>query len=82
MRKLILIAVLIWQSNNIFAQEYVEEGRKRLNFAKTYFELGSQYTPSFIGKKIGANNATQSFENPASLNPYLNIGGLHFWGSR
>jgi hypothetical protein len=80
MRKLLLMAGILLLTNNILSQEYVEEGRKRLNFAKTYFELGSQYTSLFIGKKIGVNNAIQSFENPASLNPFLNIGGLHFWG--
>ena len=80
MRKVILLAAILLMSKRILAQEYIEEGRKRLNFAKTYFELGSQYSPSFIGKKIGVNNIIQPFENPASLNPYLNIGGLHFWG--
>jgi len=65
---------------NILAQEYIKEGRKRLNFAKTYFELGAQHTPSFIGKQNSINNVIQSFENSATITPYLNIGALHFWG--
>ena len=80
MRVIILFVIIVIFSNITLAQEYIEEGRKRLNFAKTYFELGSQFSPSFMGKKLIGNNTIQSFENPASLNPYINIGGLHFWG--
>lgn len=80
MRKVILFASVIMLCQAMAAQEYIIEGRKRLNFAKTYFELGSQFAPSFIGKKIGQDNTIQTFKNPAAFVPYLNIGGLHFWG--
>lgn len=63
-----------------FAQEYISEGKTRLNFAKTYFELGGQFSPSFTGKMTTPTNSVASFENAASIVPYLNIGGLHFWG--
>lgn len=63
-----------------FAQDYISEGKTRLNFAKTYFELGGQFSPSFTGKRTTQTNSVASFENAASIVPYLNIGGLHFWG--
>ncbi|OJJ23095.1 hypothetical protein BKI52_01730 [marine bacterium AO1-C] len=53
--------------------------KKRLDFAKTYFEFGGSYFPSFKGKQI-LNNTENTFEHSASLNPYLNWGGFHFWG--
>jgi hypothetical protein len=80
MRKLFLLFLFGLGVKHIVAQEYIIEGKNRLNFAKTYFEFGSQFSPSFTGKRILANNTVQSFENSASIVPYLNIGGLHFWG--
>ncbi len=53
--------------------------KKRLDFAKTYFELGTSYFPAFTGKQL-SNGTLQNFEHSASLNPYLNWGGFHFWG--
>ncbi len=53
--------------------------RKRLDFAKMYFELGGSYVPSFMGIGVIDNELT-SFENPASITQYLNWGGFHFWG--
>lgn len=79
MRFLFFITYFLILSHVIFAQEYITEGRKRLNFAKTYFELGSQYTPKFNASKLIANSI-QTFKNPDGITPYLNIGGLHFWG--
>ncbi len=63
----------------VSAQEYVTEGKNRLNFAKTYFELGGNYSPKFTSKILNGNTAG-SIQNTASLMPYLNIGGIHFWG--
>lgn len=80
MRKLFLIFLFGLGAKHIVAQEYITEGKNRLNFAKTYFEIGGQLSPSFSGERILANNTAQSFENSASIVPYLNIGGLHFWG--
>lgn len=69
------ILLILLLANNAFAQEYILEGKKRLNFAKTYLELGGQFSPSFKG-----HNAIGNFKNSSSFVPYLNIGGLHFWG--
>ena len=80
MRKLFLLLLFGLGTKYILAQEYITEGKNRLNFAKTYFEVGGQFTPSFMGKRLLTNNTVQSFENSASIVPYLNIGGLHFWG--
>jgi outer membrane protein W len=80
MRKLFLLLLFGLGTKHIAAQEYISEGKNRLNFAKTYFELGGQFSPSFTGKRVLTNNTVQSFENSASIVPYLNIGGLHFWG--
>lgn len=80
MRKLFLLLLFGLGTKHIVAQEYITEGKNRLNFAKTYFEIGGQFSPSFTGKRILANNTVQSFENSASLLPYFTIGGLHFWG--
>ena len=80
MKKIVIYVFLGLVSKNVLAQEYITEGKNRLNFAKTYLELGGQYSPSFTGKKLGTNQTVQSIDNPASIVPYLNIGGLHFWG--
>lgn len=80
MRKLFTLLLFGLGTKHIVAQEYITEGKNRLNFAKTYFEIGGQFSPSFTGERILANNTAQSFENSASIVPYLNIGGLHFWG--
>ena len=80
MRNLFLLFLFGLRAKHIVAQEYIKEGKNRLNFAKTYFELGGQFSPSFIGKRVLSNNTVQSFENSASIVHYINIGGLHFWG--
>ena len=78
--KIVIYIFLVLVSKNVLAQEYIREGKNRLNFAKTYLELGGQYSPSFKGATNRANNSVHSFENSASIVPYINIGGLHFWG--
>lgn len=80
MKKIVFYLVCTVISNDVLAQEYVTEGKKRLNFAKTYFELGGQYSPNFSSGKLAANQSIQKVTNPASIVPYLNIGGMHFWG--
>lgn len=80
MTKLFILFMFAVSAKHAFAQEYITEGKNRLNFAKTYFEIGGQFSPSFTGKGVLTNNTVQSFENATSIVPYLNIGGLHFWG--
>jgi hypothetical protein len=61
------------------AQEDGSKERNRLNFAKTYFELGGSLIPGFKGIfTYGASNSAIKYE--PSLVPYLNIGGIHYWG--
>lgn len=81
MKKQFLITLLILCSLNILGQENKETAtaKKRLDFAKTYFEVGSSFFPSFTGKQ-SKNNTIQDFENSASISPYLSWGGFHFWG--
>lgn len=79
MRHFFSILLFFSSVNNLSAQEYISEGRNRLNFAKTYLELGGQYSPSFTGKILDGNNP-KSVTNSSSIIPYLNIGGIHFWG--
>jgi len=80
MKKIISYILFVLAANSLLAQEYITEGKKRLNFAKTYFELGGQYSPSFSSKKISTNQNVLNVTNPASIIPYLNIGAMHFWG--
>ena len=52
---------------------------KRLDFARSYIEVGGSCSPSFTGKKLTANGTT-SFDHSASVIPYINWGAFHFWG--
>lgn len=62
-----------------FSQTDTLQPKKRLDFAKTYFELGGMYTPSFDGKRL-SNGNVETFKNSASIGQYLNWGAFHFWG--
>lgn len=66
-------------SNIFFGQDYISEGHKRLNFAKTYVELSTQFTNLFSGQTI-VNSQIVNFKNSETVQPFLNIGGIHFWG--
>ena len=80
MKFYITFTFIIIVSQTMSAQEYISEGKNRLNFAKTYLELGGQFSNSFTGKKTLPNGSTVDFENSPAITPYLNIGGFHFWG--
>lgn len=79
MKEIFFILLFFCATANTNAQEYFKEGKNRLNFAKTYVELGGRYSPTFTGKTANGNSV-QNFNNSASIAPYLNIGALHFWG--
>ncbi|MEY4541058.1 MAG: hypothetical protein RLZZ306_2815, partial [Bacteroidota bacterium] len=49
MKFYITLTLIVIVSQTMSAQEYITEGKNRLNFAKTYLELGGQFSPSFIG---------------------------------
>lgn len=81
MVKIISLILLIYSfSNTLFAQNDTTEGHKRLNFAKTYFELGSNIYPVFNGRTANNTGEFADFKNAVSASPILNIGGYHFWG--
>ncbi len=53
--------------------------KQRLNFARTYFEYGGSYFPSFTGKTL-VGDAVEAKAFPRSMGQYLTWGGFHFWG--
>lgn len=64
----------------LLAQEHrTEPSKKRLDFAKTYFEYGGIYMPSFQSKRL-VNNDLVAYEQSASIGQYLTWGAFHFWG--
>lgn len=74
---LFLLAIsLAWVAQ---AQHVSEREKKRLDFAKTYFEVGGNFSPSFTGKRL-VNDRVEKFKNAASMHQYLNWGAFHFWG--
>lgn len=78
MMKLTFFTILfLCYSFNSIGQQGTDKPKERLDFAKTYFELGGNFHPSFTGKG-SANSST--FEHSASFNPYLSWGAFHFWG--
>ncbi|MEM6803833.1 MAG: hypothetical protein AAF696_20680 [Bacteroidota bacterium] len=80
MKQIILINSLLLIFSLLPAQVEEEEIKKeRLDFAKTYFEYGANFFPSFQGANL-ANGQLQDFRHPASIHQYLNWGGFHFWG--
>ncbi|BFM45306.1 hypothetical protein CFS9_39470 [Flavobacterium sp. CFS9] len=80
MLKKILFSLLLSSTSNVLAQDSIptNSARQRLNFAKTYFEVGGTYIASFKGKKF-QGNAITTFDHSASFNQYLTWGGFHFW---
>ena len=80
MMKVGLLHLFLLFLNTLLAQNDASEGNKRLNFAKTYVEIGSNIYPSFNGHISNSNGEIIDFKNPTSASPVLNIGGYHFWG--
>lgn len=77
MQKILTVVVFLMLGCMLQAQD---SSKVRLNFAKTYFELGSTIYPSFSGQITDTKDRIVDFNNPVSFSPYLNIGGIHFWG--
>ncbi len=77
----ILIVFMALASAPLPAQDSLPaaEGKQRLDFARTYFELGATGIPSFTGKRLRDNQVT-TFRQPAVVNQYLTWGAFHFWG--
>ncbi len=76
--KLLFIVFNLFICTFIIAQEDSSK-KNRLDFAKTYFEIGGTYLPSFTGKLL-ENNTITTFNHSATLNSYLTWGAFHFWG--
>lgn len=77
----LLIAFLIFYSVSLSAQKdtLTIVNKKRLDFAKGYFELGGTFIPSFTGKRF-SDNEIISFDHSSSLHSTLYWGAFHFWG--
>jgi hypothetical protein len=80
MNKIKITILLLGSFNAIFGQNKTQDSKKRLNFAKTYFEIGSNIYPSFKGAALNSSGELVHSSNPVSVAPILNIGGYHFWG--
>lgn len=79
MKKYVLVVISL-TTLTLFAQEdKVEPKNQRLDFAKTYFEYGGIYMPSFESKRL-VNNEVVSHSQSASIGQYLTWGAFHFWG--
>ena len=76
-RHFTLSFILILQLG-LFAQSDSTQ-KKRLDFGRSYIEVGGSFSPSFTGQQITANGIS-SFDHSASINPYINWGAFHFWG--
>ncbi len=81
MKHLFFMSLLVLVSLKGLAQEdtLALNKNQRLDFAKTYFELGGALSPKFSGKGL-VNNQSTTFNHSSSFNPYLSWGGFHFWG--
>jgi hypothetical protein len=77
-QKLVMLMAVI-SMHAASQKDSVFRKKERLDFAKTYFEVGGNFLPSFTGKRL-VGNEIQSFKNPASMIQYLTWGGFHFWG--
>lgn len=79
MKKYVFVIISIWASS-IFAQEStIGEKKQRLDFAKTYFEFGGIFLPSFQSKRL-VNDEIVDQKHSASVGQYLTWGAFHFWG--
>ncbi|MEM8486742.1 MAG: hypothetical protein AAF564_14415 [Bacteroidota bacterium] len=54
-------------------------GHQRLDFARSYFEVGGKGYPAFTSVQL-AGVATTRRSISSSAQPYLTWGGFHFWG--
>jgi hypothetical protein len=79
-RSYLLLGLSLFSFTFLFSQPQTPVKKERLNFAKTYLELGSNFYPGFLENSLGADGKLQVLKKPSSASPYFNIGGYHFWG--
>lgn len=54
---------------------------KRYAFAKTYFGVDFNFTPSFgQSMYLNADGQLENFDRSGYITPHINIGATHFWG--
>ncbi|CAM1373709.1 hypothetical protein [Tenacibaculum xiamenense] len=81
MKRILIFLLILLGGMHLRAQDNSNPFAKktRLNFAKTYYELGGSYVPSFTGE-ILSNSGRESIKHSGSFNTNLSWGGFHFWG--
>lgn len=79
MLKYIFTLCFLTLSQVLICQTTGTSSKKRLDFAKTYFELGANFYLGFATKEI-KNAELLQINNPISASSYLSWGGFHFWG--
>lgn len=67
----LIIFGLLFLTNNVFGQ------KERLDFASTYFEIGTSLFPSF---DVSGTSHYEGFQTKLQTTSYLNWGAYHFWG--
>ncbi len=75
-RTLLTLAIISLASAAIAQRKNEKE---RLDFAEAYFEIGTNYLPSFSGKQL-LNNEINAIQHSASMNSSIYWGAFHFWG--
>ncbi len=79
MKRQCLTTLILFCALNTHGQIDSKSDKKRLDFAKTYFELGGNYYPGFTSYQAKQNQINK-VDHSSSFSPYLNWGGFHFWG--
>ncbi|SEC94878.1 hypothetical protein SAMN04489761_4058 [Tenacibaculum sp. MAR_2009_124] len=77
----LLYCLIVFITTSTYAQnDTIPFAKKtRLNFAKTYYEIGGSYSPSFTGKRL-SSSGVENVNHSESFNTSLSWGGFHFWG--
>ncbi|MEX0967188.1 MAG: hypothetical protein WD077_08110 [Bacteroidia bacterium] len=66
---------------SLFATTFYSKAQNdQYSFAQTYFGAGAQYLPGSGSTTIRDGSATETVRLPGKLTPYLDMGGMHFWG--
>lgn len=66
---------------NIGLSQDIDNELTRYKFAKTYYGVDFNFTPSFSdGLALDESGALTNFQRNAFLTPALNLGATHFWG--
>ena len=72
-----LIFILFLSTSFSVAQD---NEKSKFDFAKSYIGISSQLLPKLGTTEILSANGIEQIDIPASFQPRLDIGGVHFWG--